>query len=215
MERRRLVIADDHPPTRAGVRYTFEQAGWEVCGEAGDAPGAIEAALRERPDACLLDVHMPGGGGIRAVREISEKLPGTAIVMLSVSREDDDVLDALRAGAAGYLLKDMDPDRMPFALEGVLGGEAALPRALVGRVLAEFRGRGHRREALARHRPSATLTAREWEVLELLAESASTADIAGRLYISEATVRSHVAAVLRKLGVADRQAAIDLLEEID
>jgi DNA-binding NarL/FixJ family response regulator len=210
---RRVLIADDHPPTRAGVRWTLEAAGMEVCAEASDAPSAIEAALRETPDICLLDIHMPGSG-ITAARVITGKLPNTKVVMLTVSRDDTDLFDALRAGAAGYLLKDMDPDRVPHALEGVLAGEAALPRTLLLKVMDEFRGRGKRRLRLPGRRGE-DLTEREWEVLHLLRDGLSTSEIAEKMFVSAATVRSHVAAVLRKLRVTDRAAAIELLDQAD
>jgi DNA-binding NarL/FixJ family response regulator len=207
---RRVLLADDHPPTRAGVRYTLERAGMEIVAEVGDATSAIEAAKRERPDLCLIDVHMPGSG-IAAARAITDSVPETSVVMLTVSRDDSDLFDALRAGASGYLLKDMDPDRVANALEGVLAGEAALPRTLLVKVMDEFRERGRRRMSLP-GRKAAHLTEREWEVLHLLRDGATTAEIAGRLFVSQATVRSHVAAVLRKLKVADRKAAIELLD---
>jgi DNA-binding NarL/FixJ family response regulator len=212
---KRLLIADDHPPARAGVRYTFEQAGWEVCAEVGDAMAAVEAAREQKPDVCLLDIHMPGGGGIRAARVITNELPDCAVVMLTVSRDDDDVFNALQAGASGYLLKDMDPDRMPQALEGVLAGEAALPRALVAKVLDEFRGRSRRRGVIARRTPANSLSSREWEVLDLLREGLSTSEIAERLFISAATVRSHIASTLKKLRVPDRKGAIELMDQMD
>lgn len=209
----RVLLADDHPPTRSGVRYTLETAGMVVVAEASDANGAVDAALREEPDICLLDIHMPGGG-INAARVITQEVPSTRVVMLTVSRDDEDLFEALRAGAAGYLLKDMDPDRLPHALEGVLAGEAALPRTLLLKVMDEFRERGRRKLRLPGRR-DADLTDREWEVLELLRDGLSTQEIAARLYVSAATVRSHVAAVLKKLRVPDRDAAVKLLREAD
>lgn len=209
----RVLLADDHPPTRAGVRYTLELAGMEVVAEAADAVSAVGAALRERPDICLLDIHMPGSG-ITAAREITRELPDTRVVMLTVSRDDEDLFEALRAGASGYLLKDMDPDRVPHALEGVLAGEAALPRTLLSKVMDEFRERGRRRLRLPGRR-GADLTEREWEVLHLLRDGLSTAEIAERLFVSAATIRSHVASVIKKLRVPDREAAIRLLDEAD
>ncbi len=208
----RVVLADDHVTMRAGVRETLEEAGFEVCGEAGDAPEAIELALRERPDLCVLDVHMPGSG-IHAARQIAAALPETAVVMLTVSRNDEDLFDALQAGAGGYLLKDTDPDRLAHALRGVLAGEAALPRVLVARVLDQFRagGRG-KRLALAGQRGT-ELTSREWQVLELLRDGLTTKEIAERLFVSPVTVRRHVSSTLAKLDVADRAAAVDLLEQ--
>jgi DNA-binding NarL/FixJ family response regulator len=209
----RVLIADDHPPTRAGVRVALEQAGFSICGEAWTANGAIEQAVREAPDVCLLDIHMPGGG-ISAASVISTRVPGTSIVMLTVSQEDDDLFAALKAGADGYLLKTTDPERLPYALEGVLRGEAALPRSLVTRVLAEFRRRQQRR-ALPGRAGLGKLTVRECEVLELLAEGHSTAEIANKLFISRATVRTHVASTLRKLRAPDRKAAVALLKQLD
>jgi DNA-binding NarL/FixJ family response regulator len=210
VKRTRVLVADDHPPTRAGVRAALEAAGFEVCCEAADAESAVAGVLRERPDVCLLDIHMPGNG-IAAAGAIRKRLPETAVVMLTVSSEDDDLFDALRAGASGYLLKDIDPGRLPHALQGVLDGEAALPRTLVARVLEEFRGRGDRRLVL-RGRRAATLTAREWDVLDLMREGLSTAEIAERLFVEPVTVRTHVSAILRKLQVRDRRSAIRLLE---
>jgi DNA-binding NarL/FixJ family response regulator len=209
----RVLLADDHPPTRAGVRYTLEQAGMVICAEASDASGAVEAALREQPDICLVDIHMPGSG-IAAARAITRDLPDTRVVMLTVSRDDEDLFEALRAGAAGYLLKDMDPDRVPHALEGVLAGEAALPRTLLLKVMDEFRERGRRRLRLPNRR-GADLTEREWEVLHALRDGLTTQEVADRLYVSAATVRSHVASILKKLRVPDREAAIRLLDEAD
>lgn len=206
----RVVIADDHPPTRAGVRAAIENEGFLVCAEVADASAAIAAAREHRPDLCLLDVHMPGGG-VAAAAAISSEFPDVAIVMLTVSRNDEDILGALKAGASGYLLKDTDPKRLPHALGGVLRGEAALPRTLVARVIEEFRGRSNRR-GLFRAR-GVNLTSREWEVLELLRQGLTTKEIAERLFISRGTVRTHVAAILKKLRAPDRQAAIALLEE--
>jgi DNA-binding NarL/FixJ family response regulator len=209
--RMRVLIADDHPPTRAGVRVALEAGGFEVCAEAGDAAGALEAALRERPDICLLDIHMPGHG-IHAAEAISHELPDAAVVMLTVSREDSDLFDALRAGASGYLLKDIDPARLPLALHGVLEGEAALPRQLVALLIEEFRERRRRRRIPLRGRRSAELTDREWEVLQLMRQGAQTEEIAARLFISPVTVRTHVSSILRKLHVPTREAAIELLD---
>lgn len=210
---RRVLVADDHAAARAGVRIALEDGGFEVCAEAADGPTAVAAALRERPDVCLLDVHMPGGGGIAAAAKIAAELPGTAIVMLTVSASEEDLFAAIKAGAAGYLLKDVDPARLPFALEGVLAGEAAIPRRLVSRIVEELSERRRRRVPL-RERGGAELTSREWEILELLRDGASTAEVAERLGISQVTVRRHVSEVLRKLRVPDRGAAFALLERL-
>jgi DNA-binding NarL/FixJ family response regulator len=207
-----VVIADDHVPTRRGVRAALEDAGFEVRADVGSGPAAVVAALEHQPDICVLDVNMPGGG-IAAAAEIAEALPNTQIVMLTVSRDDADLFDALRAGASGYLLKDTDPERLPFALRGVLSGEAALPRELVARVIEEFRGRGRRRRLPVLRRLDVDLTDREWDVLELLRDELPTREIARRLQISEVTVRRHVGTVLKKLQVSDRAAAVRLLDD--
>lgn len=208
----RVVIADDHAAARAGVRESVESGGFVVCGEAANAQDAIEVALRERPDVCLLDVHMPGEG-IRAAAEISEALPECAVVMLTVSRNDTDLFDSLRAGAAGYLLKDTDPARLPDALRGVMGGEAAVPRELVARLIDEFRCRGsHRRVRVVGGR-GVELTSREWQVLDLMAGGLTTAQMATRLFVSPVTVRRHISSILEKLGVADRPSAVRLFQD--
>jgi DNA-binding NarL/FixJ family response regulator len=207
-----VVIADDHAPTRAGVRTALEHDGFRVCAEAADAPAAVEAALRERPDVCLLDIRMPGSG-IAAAEAISAKLPDTAIVMLTVSHDETDFFDALRAGAAGYLLKDTDPQRLPALLRAVLAGEGVLSPSLVARLIEEFRERGRRRRLPLAGSRGIELTSREWEVLDLLRQGLTTAEIARRLFIADVTVRTHVAAILRKLRVPDRRSALRLLDE--
>ncbi len=210
MTRAAVLIADDHAPTRADIAAALEEDGrFRVCAAVSDAPAAVEAAVRLRPGLCLLDIRMPGGG-IAAAWEITARLPETKVVMLTVSRDDDDLFAALRAGASGYLLKDLEPDRLADALEEVLTGDAAIPGALVARLVSEFRERGPRRRAVLTGAPDGHLTSREWEVLELLRERRSTSEIAERLFVSQATVRSHVAAILRKLRVPDREAAVQL-----
>ena len=206
-----VLLADDHAAVRAGIRLALAGEGFNVVAEAADGPGAVEAALRERPDIALLDVKMPGGG-IKAAEEIVDALPTTTVVMLTVSRDDDDLFAALRAGAAGYLLKDTDPGRLPFALRGVLEGEAALPRGLVARLIDEFRTRGKRRRLPLMRQRGVELTEREWEVLEFLHDGLTTAEIAERLSISPVTVRRHVSEILKKLRVTSREEAVRLLD---
>jgi DNA-binding NarL/FixJ family response regulator len=208
----RVVVADDHKPTRVGVRLALEGRGFVVAGEAADAAGAVAAAVRERPDVCLLDINMPGSG-IKAAHEIASRLPDTSIVMLTVSRDDADLFDALREGASGYLLKDIDPDRLPDALRAVLEGEAALPRSLTLRLIEQFRGRPAGRRLRVGRGPAVKLTDREWEVLELMKEGLSTADIARRLFLSPVTVRRHIGAILAKVGAPDRKSALRLVRE--
>lgn len=205
----RIVLADDHPATRSGLRVALEQDGFTVVAEVGSGPAAVDATLQHRPQVALVDVNMPGSG-IAAARAISQQVPDTAVVMLTVSREDEDLFEALRAGARGYLLKDIDAGRLPHALRAVLSGEAALPRSLMARVLEEFRVR-ERHLTIRRPGVLVRLTPREWEVLEMLAGGLATQDIAERMFVAPVTVRTHVAAILRKLHVPDRAAAVRFL----
>jgi len=208
----RVLIADDHPAIRAGVRLTLESSGFDVCAEVADGPAAIQAAIDQRPDICLLDINMPGNG-IVAAGEIVNHVPETLVVMLTVSRSEDDLFNALRVGAVGYLLKDTDPQRLPFALRGVLEGEAALPRNLTAKVIDQFRERGRRRRLPLIGSRGAQLTSREWEVLHLMADGLTTAQLAERLNISQVTVRRHVSSILQKLQVPDRATAVRLLSQ--
>jgi DNA-binding NarL/FixJ family response regulator len=133
----RVLIADDHAPTRDDVRRALTQGGLVVCAEAADAARAVQQALETRPDVCLLDVRMPGGG-VAAAWEIAARLPTTKVVMLTVSDEDGDLFRALRAGAVSYLLKDSDLAALPQALRDVVEGKAAIPPALVARMVMQF-----------------------------------------------------------------------------
>lgn len=151
------------------------------------------------------------GGGIAAAAKISSQLPNTSVVMLTGSPNEGELFDALRAGATGYLPEDIDPSRLPSTLRGVVKGEAALPPEFVARLIEEFRGgRGLKRLAVPR---SAALTSREWDVLDLMRHGLGTAEIADRLSISQVTVRRHIGAIVKKLGVANREAALSLVNE--
>jgi DNA-binding NarL/FixJ family response regulator len=207
----RIVLADDHATARLGVRLALEDGGFQVVAEAVDARSAIEATLRHRPDLCLLDVYMPGQG-IAAAAELSEALPDMPIVMLTVSDTSEDLFEALRAGACGYLLKDTDPQRLPYALAAVLDGEAPLPRVLTARLITEFRRRGSERRTPTAEGDVVTLSERESEVLELLHAKLSTKEIATKLGISPVTVRRYISDLVRKLRVADRDAALRLTD---
>jgi len=209
-DRLTVVIADDHAPIRAAIRAALEADGFDVVAEAANADAAVALATSHEPNVCLLDIHMPGSG-IAAAARVTVALPRTTVVMLTYSRADEDLFDSLRAGARGYLLKDMNPDRVGAALRGVLDGEAALPRALVARVLDEFRSTSKRR-LLFRQRRAAELTNREWETMELLREGLTTEEVAERLFISPATVRVHVSSVVRKLQATDRAQALRILD---
>lgn len=199
----RLLIADHDASSRAGVRLSLGGSDFEVCGEADSADAAVDAARREEPDVCLIEADLPGDG-VAAAEGVLREVPRTAVVMLSASVDDERLFAALRAGARGYLVKDMDPERLPQALRGVLRGEAALPRVLMGRVLEELRAQEHGHHASELSHLGVRLTRREREVLELLVTGSSNAEIAATLVISTRTVDHHVSAVLAKLGVRSR-----------
>jgi DNA-binding NarL/FixJ family response regulator len=213
IEGQRVLLADDDVAIRTALRRVLESDGFSVCGEAEDAGTAVALARGERPDVVLIEVRLPGNG-LRAVAEIGTQQPGVAVVVLSVSSDHSDVFAAFRGGASGYLLKDTDLDRIPLVLRAVLGGETALPRSLVGGVVNELRRRAEGRVRLANDR-AVRLTDREWEVLELLRGGLTTRQISAQLFISDVTVRTHIAATLKKLGVHDRSDAIIILEEIE
>ncbi|MFA9428805.1 response regulator [Egicoccus sp. AB-alg2] len=200
----RIVIADDHARVREQTRRILEPAGFEVVGEAADASQAVDQVVSLRPDLALLDVRMPGGG-LRAAAEIAVAAPTVLVVMFTVSESRDDLLAALRVGAVGYLLKDTDPARLPLALKGAISGEAAIPRHLVLPVIQAFRLRPHPARLRVNGRHDVALTGREWDVAELLREGLTTREIAERLVVSHGTVRTHVSALVHKLGANDRE----------
>ena len=207
----RVLIADDHAPTRVDVRRALERdERFQVCAEAADAAGTVQAALREKPDICLIDLGMPGNG-MAAVWEIAARIPETKIVILTVSEQEANLFAALRAGASGYLPKTTNLARLPDTLNGVCSGEAAMPRTLMARVLERFRRREPSwRQAVSAGQAQWRLTSREWEVIDLLTQGRSTNEIAERLVISPTAVRVHIASIVRKLEVPDRAAAMEL-----
>jgi DNA-binding NarL/FixJ family response regulator len=216
MTEQTVVLADDHSATRAGVRTALEDGGFVVVGEASTAETAVEQVRLHRPAACLLDLSMPGGG-INAAQRISEEMPETKILVLTVSPSEDDLLEAVIAGASGYVLKDTSAARLPQVLRSVLGGEVALPRLFERRLVEELRARQpystrRRRFLPRRHSRGADLTDREWEVMELIATPLPTTVVALRLGISEVTVRRHISSAVRKLGAHDRAGALDVLQ---
>jgi DNA-binding NarL/FixJ family response regulator len=208
----KVLIGGGHAPTRAGIRQALEGEGFSIVGEAADATSVVELAVSVRPDVCLLDVHMPGSG-IHAARQVNERMPDSAVVMLADVADDDELFDAFRAGAAGFLMLDTDPERLPHALRGVLAGEAAVPRMLVSRLIDEFRMQGRRRRLMVDGQRGPELSRREWEVLELFRQGLTTRQTAERLFLSPVTVRRHASTIVRKLRVQDRAAAVRLLEQ--
>ena len=205
----RVLIADDHEATRKDICRILEvDARFTVCAEAADAAAAVARAVETLPDLVLLDIRMPGSG-LTALWEIAARLPQARFVMLTVSEDESDVFAALRAGAHGYLLKDIDPRRLSEALYDVYVGTPAIPRALVAVMMEEFRDASPRRRAIADYGElGARLTSREWQVLHLLASDLSTAEIADRLVLTQSAVRAHIAAIVRKSEVENRTEAI-------
>jgi DNA-binding NarL/FixJ family response regulator len=205
-----VVIADDHERMRAQTRAIVERGGFEVVEEVGDGPGAVAAVVRLRPDVCLLDIRMPGGG-IEAAAEIADKVPDTAVVMVTVARGDQELFDALRAGARGFILKGTDPETMIAALRAVLEGEPALSPGVAMRIIDQFR-RDRSRRVHVPGQGDIELSPREAEVLGFMREGLTTAQIARRMHVAPVTVRTHVASLLRKLRVGDRQEALRMFD---
>jgi DNA-binding NarL/FixJ family response regulator len=205
----RILLVDDHPLTRSALSGLLQQHGFDVVGEAADGEQAIERAARLRPDLILLDLSMPGLDGLSALPRLREAAPDCEVVVLTASGTEENLLGAIRGGAAGYLLKSEPPARIVDFLRGAANGEAALSGAVARRLLEQVR-EGRRGTGVPDEIASA-LSARELEVLLLLDEHLGTEEIAKRLFISEHTVRSHVKSLLRKLGVSSRREALELL----
>ena len=207
---RRTLVVDDHPLTRAALVGLLEQHDFPVVGEAADGDEAVARAREAQPDLVLLDLTMPGIGGLEALPRVRAAAPDCEVVVLTASGTEENLLAAIRAGAAGYLLKTEPPERIAEMLEGVAQGEAALSGQIARRLVERVR-EGGRLDSGVPDSIAEELSAREVEVLLLLDEHLGTDEIARRLYISEHTVRSHVKSLLRKLGVSSRRAALERL----
>ena len=205
----RILLVDDHPITRAALASLLEGHGFSVAGEAADGEEAIELARRLRPELVLLDLSMPGLGGLQALPRIRDAAPEAEVVVLTASGTEENLLTAIRGGAAGYLLKSEPPERIAAFLRGIAQGETALSGEVARRLLEQVRERGAGRSVP--DKIAGSLSARELEVLLLLDEHLGTDEIAARLFISEHTVRSHVKSLLRKLNVSSRREALDAL----
>jgi two-component system, NarL family, response regulator LiaR len=199
----RVLIVDDHAVVREGLRaFLALQDGIEVAGEAADGEEALEAAARLRPDVILMDLVMPRLDGVAAMRALRERLPRTRVIVLTSFLDDDKLLPALRAGAAGYLLKNADPQELVRAVHAAHAGEALLDPVVAARLVETLAADGV-------EEPLDRLTPREREVLVLIAHGFANKRIAQELAVSEKTVKAHVSHVLAKLGVSDRtQAAV-------
>jgi DNA-binding NarL/FixJ family response regulator len=206
----RILIVDDHPITREALSSLLRAHGFEIVGIAADGAEAIREAARLRPELVLLDLTMPGMDGLTALPRLRGAAPECEVVVLTASGTEENLLAAIRAGAAGYLLKTEPAERIAAFLDGVANGEAALSGRVARRLLEQVR-EGNGRDTGVPDRIASALSAREVEVLLLLDEHLGTDQIAKRLFISEHTVRSHVKSLLRKLDVSSRREALEQL----
>ena len=206
-ERLRVVVADDQALVRTGFRMILTVDGIEVVGEATNGAEAIDAVRRTLPDVVLMDIRMPEMDGLEATRRI---LTGATneprVIILTTFDLDHYVYAALSAGASGFLLKDVTPEHLVAAVRMVRSGDALLAPAITRRLVERFASRSA--DTAAIHRDLSALTPRELEVLRLLAQGLSNAELAARLHLSEATVKTHVARILGKLGLRDRVQAV-------
>ncbi|MBI3961200.1 MAG: response regulator transcription factor [Deinococcus sp.] len=196
----RLLLADDHRMFRQGLRQILETEGdMEVIAEAGNGQEAVAKAHELHPDVVLMDINMPGLDGVKAAQLISRNAPGTAVIILTMYRQDDYIFEAIKAGARGYLLKDADSEELVRAIHAVAQGEALIDPTIATRVLAEFR---RPQEPPAEH-----LTAREEEILRQVARGASNREIAQALGLSEKTVKNRLSEIFSKLSLSNRTEA--------
>lgn len=204
----RVVVADDHPVYREGVVAMLLDRGLDVVAEAADGEAALAAATAHRPDVVLMDLDMPGLGGVEATRRLSAEAPGVAVLVVTMDSDDASVFAALKAGARGYLVKDASGADIARAVESVARGESVLGARISGQVLAAAVG-----SATAAPQPFPQLTAREREVLELVARGYDNARVGRHLGLSEKTVRNNVSIVLAKLAAATRAEAVALARD--
>jgi DNA-binding NarL/FixJ family response regulator len=194
----RILLVDDHPVVRLGLRGMLDaEPDLTVVGEASSGPAGVEAAAAERPDIVLMDLRMPDGDGVSATEQILARVPGVRVMVLTTYESDRDILRAIEAGACGYLLKDASPAELADAVRAAARGETVLSPSVATTLVRQVR----------RPAPPA-LSARETEVLRLVAAGRTNADIGKQLFISEATVKTHLLRVFNKLDVADRTAAV-------
>lgn len=195
----RIVVVDDHPVVRDGVAATLSAAdGIEVVGQAASGPDAVDLVSSLAPDVVVMDLRMPGGDGVAAVRELRRRGSGTRVLVLTTYDTDSDTVAAIEAGATGYLLKDAPAQTLADAVRATAAGEAVLSPAVASRLASHVRSPAR----------SAALTSREREVLALVAQGVPNRGIARELFVSEATVKTHLVHIYAKLGVADRAAAV-------
>lgn len=208
----KILLVDDQLLFRKGLRSLLEsEADIEIVSEASNGQEALDKVLAYDPDLVLMDIHMPGCDGVQGVRLIKSERPAVKVVMLTVSDEDDDLFEAIKSGADGYLLKNLRPEELVEMLHSVMANQAAVSPGVASKLLGEFRRRPRQEEAVP---GGPGLTAREREVLQLVAEGLSNAEIASRLVVVEGTVKNHLHNILEKLHLENRvQAAAYALRE--
>jgi DNA-binding NarL/FixJ family response regulator len=201
----RLVVADDHPFYRRGLVQILKDAGFEVIAEAANGQDAIRTVEETAPDVVVMDLNMPGLSGLDATRRLTERIPSSRVLVLTVSAEEADVFESILAGASGYVLKDGPVEELIAAIQAVAAGASLISPRIASMLLRRIR-----EQALAEQEiPEATLSARELEVLNLLAEGKANTEIGEQLFISPSTVRNHISSILMKLQVGNRvQAAV-------
>ncbi len=204
----RVVLAEDDALMRAGLTVVLDNAtGVEVVGEAGDGLQAVEVCRARTPDVVLMDVRMPRVNGIEAARAIHEQVPSTKILMLTVSDDAQDLFEAIKAGASGYLLKEVSVEEVADSVRAVVQGQTLISPSMASKLLSEFVALDKRVTEKQQY-SSPTLTARELEVLKLVAKGMSNREIADDLFISENTVKNHVRNILEKLHLHSRMEAV-------
>ncbi|HUZ83131.1 MAG TPA: response regulator transcription factor [Gaiellales bacterium] len=210
-----IVVVDDHPLCRRALVTLFEAEGFRVAATGGAADQVLAEVVRLRPQLMLVDTGQAGEEGLDLIRRVVERLGDSVrVVVLTESADPQDMLAALRAGAVGYLTKDQEPARLAAAVRGALRGEAAVSRLMAAHLIEDVR-RNRQRVMLATRLPHRErLTPRQLEILELIAGGATTAEIAGRLFLSPETVRWHVKSILRKLNARTRAEAAAALREV-
>ena len=206
----RAMIVDDHALFRRGLEMVLEEEpDIELVGQASDGAEAVEKAAESLPDVVLMDIRMPRSSGIEACRAMKEAAPSAKIVILTISDEEEDLFEAIRAGASGYLLKDIPLDEVADAVRAVHGGQSLINPSMAGKLLTEFATLANRdNEERAQEVPAPRLTEREMQVLKLVARGMNNRDIAKELFISENTVKNHVRNILEKLQIHSRMEAV-------
>jgi two-component system, NarL family, response regulator DevR len=210
----RVMLVDDHALVRAAVRHALDVPDVEVVGEAGTAEEAMLLAPRLRPDVLLLDINLPDVDGLRVLRELHPRLPDTKIVMLTVSRDRRDMIDAVREGAAGFLTKDLSPDALLRAVRGIRRGDLPMSRAMAADAVRFLAARQAASARVIGDDELNRLSVREQEVLRHLASGQTDREIGDKLGISPRTVETHVGAILHKLGVRNRAEAARRYREV-